>query len=86
MAILEIVAIRDRAVDSFGNPVAVVAIGQATRSFGDEIRNPESNMHRHPDDYDLYHIGSFDTSTGAIVSRETPEMIAIGKSLSDSSS
>ena len=85
MATVEICCVRDRAIDSFGNPFAVVALGQATRSFSDEVRNPESQISRHPDDYDLYHVGSFDTSTGKLVPRETPEMIAIGKSIADAS-
>lgn len=74
-----IVAIRDRALDAFQNPIAVQAAGIAVRSFGDEINNRESPMNQHPDDYDLYQLGTFDTDTGAIESDGGPRMIAVGK-------
>ena len=49
----KIVSVRDRAVDTFGQPIFVAAIGQAVRSFGDEVKNPQSPFNKHPEDYDL---------------------------------
>lgn len=74
----KICAVRDRAVDAYGQPIFVNALGQAVRSFQDEIRRKDSEMGAHADDYDLYHIGDYDDSTGT-VSGVTPVMIAIGK-------
>lgn len=73
-----VVAIRDRAVDAYGQPVFVKAVGQAVRSFGDEINNEQSAMYAHPEDYDLYLIGTYDEGTGALTP-QSPSMIAIGK-------
>lgn len=73
-------AVRDRAVDAFGQPFFVVAVGQAVRSFKDEVNNAGSAIGNHPDDYDLYHIGDYDDASGSIVGI-SPVMLAVGKSL-----
>jgi len=80
---MEIVAIHDRAADAFGRPFFCNALGQAIRSFQDEInRSGENNeMNRHPDDYDLFHLGEYDDNTGALTSLEEPKQIAIGKQM-----
>lgn len=77
-----VVAVRDRASDTFGNPFYVVSRGQAIRSFSDEVnRSASDNMlFQHPEDFDLYVLGSFDDDTG-MFDTGVPEMIAIGKDL-----
>lgn len=75
---LKIVAVRDNAIGAFGNPIFVRARGEAMRSFVDEVNNKDSAMNRHPKDYDLFEIGSFDTEHGRITSLEFPEPIAKG--------
>jgi hypothetical protein len=76
------VSIKDRASENFGNPVFVLAMGQALRSFGDEINRAagDNPYYQHPDDYDMYLIGEFDTSSGRFVAQD-PEMVAIGKNM-----
>lgn len=74
-----IVAVRDRAIDSFGTPFFVVAPGQAIRSFMDEINRPDSPMGAHPEDYDLYELGEYNENAGAITTPTTPRLLAIGK-------
>lgn len=82
MAILQIVSVRDRAADGYGRPIFVPALGQAIRSFQDELNRqaPDNEMNRHPDDFDLYHIGEYDDATGEIKPMP-PKQIAIGKQL-----
>jgi hypothetical protein len=76
----KIIAIRDRAVDAFGVPIFVANLGGAIRSFGDEVKrvDPTNNMNKHPEDYDLFHIGDYDDST-AEFHPIRPVQIAIGK-------
>lgn len=78
---IQIVAVLDRAADAFGRPLFVNAIGQAIRSFQDEINRPapDNTMNSHPEDYDLYHLGEYDDNTGRITSLDEPKQIAIGK-------
>lgn len=81
MAIQHILAIRDRAVDAFGVPIFVPAVGAAVRSFSDEINRPESPYAVHPEDYDLFHLGEYDAAAGAIRPYDKPRQVAIGKDL-----
>lgn len=81
--IRQIVSIYDRAADAFGPPAFVPALGQAIRNFQDEINRaaPDNSMHNHPDDFDLFHLGTYDDSTGKFHNLEEPKQIAIGKQL-----
>ena len=80
--ILKVFAVRDRATDQYGNPMFLVNAGQAIRSFSDEVnKNGDGNMlAAHPDDFDLYELGSFDCDTG-LFSTVTPRQVAVGKDL-----
>lgn len=78
---IQVVSIYDRALDAFSRPVFVNSVGQAIRSFGDEVNNVQSEMSKHPDDYDLYHLGSFDDSSGKFVCLDEPKQLALGKQL-----
>lgn len=72
--------IRDRATDSFGTPIFVMHIGQAIRSFSDEInsKSKDSQLAQHPEDFDLYTLGTFNADTG-LFDVGSPRQIAIGK-------
>lgn len=76
-----ILAIRDRAIDAFGRPMFMTHSGAAVRGFGDEINKESSEMYAHPDDYDLYELGTWDDNTGAFDIHPHPLQIAIGKNL-----
>ncbi|UOF76676.1 DNA binding protein vP5 [Microviridae sp.] len=73
-------AVRDRASVSFANPMFIPSRGQAIRSFSDEVNRVEANniLNAHPEDFDLYYLGEFDTSTG-LVQSVVPEQICVGK-------
>lgn len=69
MAIMKILAVRDRCIDGFFTPMHVVALGAGIRAFIDEVNRADQNnpLYRHPDDHDLYHIGDYDDSTGVLI-------------------
>lgn len=77
----KVVAIRDRALDAFGQPFFPPTIGAGIRSFSDEVnRSAEGNpLNKHPEDYDLYLLGEYDDSSGKFSQGESPSQIAIGK-------
>ena len=79
--ILKIFAVRDRATDSYGNPMFLVSEGQAVRSFTDEInrQDKDNQLWMHPDDFDLYFLGEYLTETG-VFNTHTPSMVLVGKS------
>lgn len=82
--ITQVVAIKDRALDAYGNPFHVQTVGQAIRSFSDEInrRANDNNMHNHADDFDLYHLATYDNTTGEFTKIPgAPIQVAIGKNV-----
>lgn len=80
--ILQIFCVRDRATDQYGNPMFLVSSGQAIRSFSDEINraDAQNQLNTHPEDFDLYHLGQFNTDSG-VFDTHTPRQIAVGKDL-----
>jgi hypothetical protein len=81
-----IVSVKDTAAQAFGRPVFVPAIPVAVRSFRDEVNRKDSNedLARHPDDFELYEIGTFDDATGIVQVLEAPRMVARAKDLKES--
>jgi hypothetical protein len=59
------------------NPFYVVARGQAIRAFSDEVnrRPAETDLARHPEDFELYLLGEFDESGGRFTSHEPVSLI-----------
>lgn len=78
--IYRIFAIRDRAADLYGQPFYTQSTGIAIRSFTDEVNrdDPNNNLAKHPEDFDLFSLGEFDDNTGEFKTT-LPEQIAIGK-------
>lgn len=78
---MQVVAVRDRAIDAYMQPWFVVSIGQAIRAFADEInrRATDNPLSAHPEDYDLYHLGEFDQERGVFKTEEGPRQVAVGK-------
>jgi len=79
--IIKILAIKDRQLDAFMRPFFMASIGAAVRGFQDEINRDDSEMKKHPDDYDLYWLGDWEDHTGKFIPNEIPEQVAIGKQL-----
>lgn len=78
----KILAIRDRAIDSYGQPFYSASTGGAIRSFADELNRAAENnqLYKHPEDFDLFLLGEFDDSTGEFDTTR-PAQIAVGKDL-----
>lgn len=76
---LEVVSVFDRALQAFGRPVFVQTTGQAIRSFMDECSDEKSEIAKHPEDYELFHLGSWDDGTGRWMQFEKPELLIQAK-------
>lgn len=77
---MTIVSVFDSAIGSFGRPVFVAAIGQAVRSFTDEVNRGEGDISKHPEDFQLYKLGYFHDDSGQFETH-IPEMIVQGASV-----
>jgi hypothetical protein len=81
--IVHVFCIRDRATDQYSNPMFLLSNGHAIRTFTDEVnRKSDDNLiYHHPDDYDLYRLGEFNTDSG-MFDTGVPEMVCVGKNVS----
>lgn len=65
-----ICAIRDIKLAAFGPPFVQLTLGQAQRGFADETNKPGTEVHTHPEDYELWQIGTYDANTGTVTPLE----------------
>lgn len=68
-----VVAVFDRASQLFGRPFFVQAVGQAIRSFSDEVNRKDDargEFARHPDDFDLWQVAVYDDGAGAFENQQ----------------
>lgn len=74
---LVIVSVMDTAVGAYGRPIFVQSTAVAVRSFSDEVNRVDANneMNKHPEDFYLYEIGSFDDSTGDLKPLDNPRCL-----------
>lgn len=63
---LYMVSIYDKRAQEFAPPMCQHTLGTAERTFQDIACNPESPVNKHPEDYELHHVGMYDTETGAM--------------------
>lgn len=77
------VAVRDRAADVYATPNFVNSLGGAIRSFGDAINSgdKQSALCAHPEDFDLYELGSYNDETADFEILPKARQIAVGKDL-----
>lgn len=80
--ILNVYSIRDRATASFGPPIFMATNGQAIRAFSDLVNAKGSKdlAHTHPEDFDLYHFGTWCDQTGSFDCTQ-PRQVAVGKDM-----
>lgn len=71
---LNFYAIFDKAIGAYMRPFVMQADGQAIRMFHDECVNADSPLSKHPEDYTLFRLGSFDDNEGEIVGQEAHKL------------
>lgn len=74
--IYKLYAVRDIKV-GFMAPVAQQNDSVAIRSFDTAVRQSREDLGVHPEDFDLWLVGSFDTDTGLVHSQQ-PQQIYSG--------
>lgn len=76
-----VVSVKDRAADVFNRPFFVPHRNVAVRDFTDEVNRaaPDNQLNKHPDDFDLYILGTFDDNTGAFLMEDAPTVLVRAK-------
>lgn len=79
---LTVCAVKDSQIGVFMTPFFVQSTGQAIRSFSDEVNRPaEDNiMYKHPNDFGLYHLGSWESDTGVFELLPREDLLMAGQS------
>lgn len=60
----------DEKAQAFLPPFFMHQDGMATRTFADCVNDADHNFGKHPHDYTLFQIGSFDDNTGELTATE----------------
>jgi hypothetical protein len=73
-------SVHDKATGLFSRPVYVASPAQAIRSFSDEVnrKGDDNPLNRHPADYGLYQLGTFDDEAGTCHDLDRPLLLISG--------
>ena len=64
MAKRQVFSIYDSKAEAHLQPFFMDTVGMATRAVQDCLSDPEHQFNRHPEDYTLFHLGTFDDANG----------------------
>lgn len=63
-------SVYDSACEAFMSPFTFQSKGQALRAWQSSVLDPKSPFNKHPGDFTLFEIGTFDDSSGKIEAYE----------------
>lgn len=75
---LQIVAIYDRKIEAHMNPFFTPTVAAGVRAFQDGLTDTQTPMHKHPEDYELHHLGTWEDNTGRFTNEPEVRAIALG--------
>lgn len=76
-----IMSIFDVKVSAFQRPSFSPTVPAFVRACQDEVNRPDSEMGKHPEDYQIFKIGEFDDESGLLVPLTPPDMIVVAVNL-----
>jgi hypothetical protein len=76
-----VVSVKDRAADVFNRPFFVPHRNVAVRDFTDEVNRiaADNQLNKHPDDFDLFFLGTFDDNDGTFDCEDQPYVLVRAK-------
>lgn len=70
----KVFTIKDSAVGTYHPPFFNNSHGEAERNFRDLVNDNKSTVSQHPEDFDLFYIGIYDSNQGKFIELEpTPK-------------
>jgi hypothetical protein len=69
---LQVYSIRDAKGEVYNTPFFQKTHGEAERNFRELVSDPKSMVSKYPEDFDLYHLGTYDDQSGLIKPLDTP--------------
>lgn len=73
--VLKMFTIRDQKSELFHKPFFKTTHGEAERDFTQACNDPQSTIHKFPEDFDLYYLGTYDDNAGSFKPVKTPEHV-----------
>lgn len=73
---LKVFAVRDMKALAFLQPFFSNSTGSALRAFGDAVADKNCPFSKHPEDYVLYEIGTYDDNSAELTSVSPVKMMA----------
>ena len=75
---LNVYTVFDSKASAFKPPFFLQSNGEALRAFGDAFNNDKHDLGMHPEDYTLFHLGSWDDKNSQFELLDTPKSLGIG--------
>lgn len=72
---MQLFSLFDRKMREYGQIVQANNAEACKRALCDGVRGTKSLVEKHPDDFDLYRLGEFDTDTGVIKATGVPVLV-----------
>lgn len=79
MQVLEVFSVFDSAVGAYIVPFYLKSKGEALRVFTDLVNDKSHGFSRHPEDFTLFHLGSWNDSDASYQPFLTP--VSLGKAI-----
>ncbi len=76
---MDLFSVFDSVAQRYLKPFFAENVASAIRAFGDVAVDPEHMFGQHPEDYALYHVGSWEGESGTLITME-PHKIASANS------
>jgi len=76
--ILHAYAILDLKGGFYSSPFFMHTDAIAIRSFSDALADPQVEMAKHPEDYQLWRLGDFDDNAGTLTPLAAPQFLVSG--------
>lgn len=81
--ILKVFAVRDLKAEAFLQPFFSPSVGSAMRAFSDAVNDKNCPFNKHPADYALFEIGTYDDSSGLLEALIPVKLYSLGSDLVD---
>lgn len=73
----EVFAVFDSKAKAFLTPFFLINVAVAKRMFSEAANENSHAYWRHPEDYSLHHLGTFDDTTGGVDCFPTPQNLGL---------
>lgn len=75
--IQKVFTVYDSKMEAYMQPFFQISKGQALRTFTDLVNDPNTQFHKHPEDFTLFQLAEYDDATGKFQNEITPNSLGL---------